>query len=257
MIGRSRELKELIRAWARVAPRTTGKAHTVVITGSPGVGKTRLVASALESFSPCPSAVFSGTARVHAPAPYDWLAAILAGHAPVELPIPPDALGWLAQHPDVPSQRYAPDALLRLAVRAVRALVGDGPAVLVVEDLHALDPASLNLVGELATTSNLSALLVVTSRPPDTAVSPRLAARTLARLVRRARARSANICARCGRSTSARFSPRRTRASASPPPRRTRYGSEPPAIRTGSRSCSPPRARAAPRRSPPNRCPPT
>jgi DNA-binding CsgD family transcriptional regulator len=182
MIGRSRELKELIRAWARVAPRTTDKAHTVVITGAPGVGKTRLVASALESFSPCPSAVFSGTARVHAPAPYDWLAAILAGHGPVDPPIPPDALGWLAQHPDVPSQRYAPEALLRLAVRAVRALVGDGPAVLVVEDLHALDPASLNLVGELATTSNLSALLVVTSRPPDTAVSPRLAARTLARL---------------------------------------------------------------------------
>ena len=182
MIGRSRELKELIRAWARVAPQSTGKAHTAVITGSPGVGKTLLVASALESFSPRPSAVFSGTARVHAPAPYDWLAAILAGRGTEELPIPRDALGWLAQHPDVPTQRYAPDALLRLAVRAVRALVGDGPAVLVVEDLHALDPASLNLVGELATTSNLSALLVVTSRPPDTAVSPRLAARTLARL---------------------------------------------------------------------------
>ncbi len=182
MVGRSRELKELIRAWARVAAGTTGKAHTAVITGSPGVGKTRLVASALESLSPRPSAVFSGTARVHAPAPYDWLAAILAGRPTVELPIPHDALGWLAQHPDVPTQRYTPDALLRLAVRAVHALVGDGPAVLVVEDLHALDPASLNLVGELATTSNMPVLLVVTSRPPDTAVSPRLAARTLARL---------------------------------------------------------------------------
>jgi DNA-binding CsgD family transcriptional regulator len=182
MIGRSRELNELIRIWTRVAAGTTDAAGTVVITGSPGIGKTRLVASALESFSPRPSDVFSGTARVHAPGPYDWLAAILAGRGTDELPIPPEALGWLAQHPDVPSQRYAPEALLRLAVRAVRSLVGDGPAVLVVEDLHALDPASLNLVGELATTSNLPAMLLVTSRPPDTAVSPKLAARTLARL---------------------------------------------------------------------------
>ena len=62
-------------------------------------------------------------------------------------------------------------------------LVGDGPAVLIVEDLHALDPASLNLVGELATTSDLSALLrghESSSRPLPSRL--RLTARTLARL---------------------------------------------------------------------------
>jgi DNA-binding NarL/FixJ family response regulator len=47
----------------------------------------------------------------------------------------------------------------------------------VVEDLHALDPASLNLIADLATT-RLPALLVVTSRP---ATAP-LVADTLARL---------------------------------------------------------------------------
>jgi DNA-binding CsgD family transcriptional regulator len=98
------------------------------------------------------------------------------------LPVPADALAWLAQDPDAPTERYTPSALLRLAVQTVRALVGRGPAVLVVEDLHALDPASLNVVGELATAPDLPALLVVTSRPPGTALSPRLAARTLARL---------------------------------------------------------------------------
>jgi DNA-binding CsgD family transcriptional regulator len=54
--------------------------------------------------------------------------------------------------------------------------------VVVVEDLHALDPASLNLVGELAAAADLGALLLVTSRPADQAVSPALVARTLARL---------------------------------------------------------------------------
>ena len=42
-----------------------------------------------------------------------------------------------------------------------------GPAVLVVEDLHALDPASLNLVAELAAAPELPVLLLVTSRPTE------------------------------------------------------------------------------------------
>jgi DNA-binding NarL/FixJ family response regulator len=117
---------------------------------------------------------------VHSPAPYDWLAAVLAGRDTADLDGPPDALSWLKQDPDVPRERYTPDALLRIAVTAVRALVRDAPAVLVVEDLHALDPASLNLVAELATT-DLPALLLVTSQPPE---EP-LTARALARLTGR------------------------------------------------------------------------
>jgi DNA-binding NarL/FixJ family response regulator len=122
-----------------------------------------------------------GSARLHSPAPYDWLAAVLAGRDLAGLRIPPDALRWLAQDPDVPRERYTPEALLRIAVATVRELVGDGPAVLVAEDLHALDPASLTLIAELAT-ADLPALLLVTSQPPDGAVSPLLTARTLARL---------------------------------------------------------------------------
>src|SRR5688572_22555396 len=69
-----------------------------------------------------------------------------------------------------------------MAVRTVRELVGAGPAIIVVEDLHALDPASLNLVAELATAPELRALLLVTSQPPEASVAPELVARTLARL---------------------------------------------------------------------------
>jgi two-component system, NarL family, nitrate/nitrite response regulator NarL len=178
MVGRTDALDELRRAWERVG--ATRRCVPAVITGLPGTGKSTLVSAALQLTTP--QVILSGSARLHSPAPYDWLAAVLAGLGPRPgLPVPPDALAWLAQDPDVPRERYTPDALLRLAVTTVRTLVGGRPAVLVVEDLHALDPASLNLIGELAA-ADLPALLVVTSRPPEAAVSPLLTARVLARL---------------------------------------------------------------------------
>jgi DNA-binding CsgD family transcriptional regulator len=60
----------------------------------------------------------------------------------------------------------------------VHELVGRGPALLVVEDLHALDPASLSLIAELACDPTLPAMLLVTSLPARHG----LVARTLARL---------------------------------------------------------------------------
>jgi two-component system nitrate/nitrite response regulator NarL len=177
MVGRAPALDELRRAWVRV--RDHGESITAVLTGAAGTGKSTLVTALLTAAGRPASLV--GAARVHSPAPYDWLAAVLAGRDASGLDAPADALAWLQQHPDVPRERYTPDALLRIAVTAVRALIGDGPAVLVVEDLHALDPASLNLVAALAAT-DLKALLLVTSQPPEAAVSPELAARTLARL---------------------------------------------------------------------------
>ncbi|MGI5211421.1 AAA family ATPase [Plantactinospora sp. CA-290183] len=181
MVGRAGELAEFALAWETVTAGSS-RAGSVVVTGAAGVGKSLLVTAALDALSPRPALVLSGAARLHSPAPYDWLAAALSGRDTRDLPLPPDALAWLGQHPNAPRERYAPDALLRLAARTVRALVGAGPAVLLVEDLHALDPASLNLVGELAAAPGLPALLVVASRPADEAVSPRLVAATLARL---------------------------------------------------------------------------
>jgi two-component system, NarL family, nitrate/nitrite response regulator NarL len=177
MVGRAAALDELRHAWTTVMDG--GKGMPAVITGAPGTGKSTLVAAVVQATGA--GTILIGSARVHSPAPYDWLAAVLAARPGGDLPVPPDALAWLAQEPDVPRERYAPDALLRLAVRTVRALVGAGPAVLVAEDLHALDPASLNLVAELAA-ADLPALLLVTSQPPEAAVAPELTARTLARL---------------------------------------------------------------------------
>jgi two-component system, NarL family, nitrate/nitrite response regulator NarL len=180
MVGRAPAVEELRRALDAVR---AGKGPvTAVVTGAAGTGKSALTGALLQVAAP--TRVFAGAARVHSPAPYDWLAAVLAGHDSTISGVPGDALSWLKQDPDVPRERYTPDALLRIAVTTVRALVGDSPAVLVVEDLHALDPASLNLVAELAA-ADLPALLLVTSQPPEAAVSPQLTARTLARLTGR------------------------------------------------------------------------
>ena len=180
MVGRAPAVEELRRAWSRVRPN--GKPITAVVTGAAGTGKSALVGAVRQAAGS--TKILSGAARVHSPAPYDWLAAALQRHDTDRIVVPRDALSWLKQDPDVPRERYTPDALLRIAVTTVRGLVGSDPAVLVVEDLHALDPASLNLVAELAAT-DLPALLLVTSQPPEAAVSPRLTARTLARLTGR------------------------------------------------------------------------
>lgn len=177
MVGRSAEMKEIVRAWSQLNGGGAGPC-TVIITGAPGIGKSRLVSAVVGEVSPRAAVVLSGAARLHSPAPYDWLASILSRHRAPELSIPADALAWLAQDSLVPEHRYAPGALLRLAVRAVHELVGKGPALLVVEDLHALDPASLSLVAELACDPALPAMLLVTSLPARQG----LVARTLARL---------------------------------------------------------------------------
>jgi two-component system nitrate/nitrite response regulator NarL len=180
MVGRAPALDELRRAWARV--RDHGDSITAVVTGAAGTGKSALVTALLAEVAP--ARTLAGAARVHSPAPYDWLAAVLATRDTTALDVPAGALAWLKQDPDVPRERYTPDALLRIAVRAVRALVDGPPAVLVVEDLHALDPASLNLVGELAGL-DVPALLLVTSQPAEASVAPGLTERTLARLTGR------------------------------------------------------------------------
>ncbi|MFI6261553.1 AAA family ATPase [Micromonospora sp. NPDC051006] len=182
MVGRAGELAELDRAWSILTADRRPAPTVAVITGAAGVGKSLLVAAALDGFAPRPAVVLSGAARVHSPAPYDWLAAVLSGRDTSRLDLPPDALAWLAQQPTAPRERYAPGTLLRLAVRTVRLLVGAGPAVLVVEDLHSLDPASLNLIGELATAADLPALLMVATRPAAESVAPDLAVRALSRL---------------------------------------------------------------------------
>ena len=65
MVGREAELAELTAAWSR----TAGRVLPVVVTGTAGTGKSRLVAAALADLDPRPATVLTGRARLHSPAP--------------------------------------------------------------------------------------------------------------------------------------------------------------------------------------------
>ena len=175
LIGRAGELDAISSAWIAANADTT----TVLVTGEAGSGKSRLVAEAIERLSPEPDIVLAGAARTHGPAPYDWLASVLTGRDLAGLAIEPSVLGWLTQRGG--TARLAPATMLRAATEVVRSLLATKRAVLVVEDLHDLDPASLTLVAELVGTA-VPALVLVTSRSPQEAAFPPVAGRTLRRL---------------------------------------------------------------------------
>jgi DNA-binding NarL/FixJ family response regulator len=178
---RSEEHAMVASSWENVIADGGGP-QIVVVTGEAGSGKSRLVTDAAAALRPDAATVLSGRARTHSPAPYDWIASALSGRAPADAGVVPgDALAWLTQRPDAPARRFVPDALLRVASDLVRSLIGAGPGVLVIEDLHDLDPASLALIAELAA-QPLPALFLVTSRSPDEGAYPALAARVLGRL---------------------------------------------------------------------------
>lgn len=176
MVGRDDDLATVDAAWRLLAAEPQ-RARIVVVTGDAGAGKSRLVAEAVARLDPAPGLVLTGQSRAVGPAPYDWMASALSGRPLDAVGVPDDALAWLTQRAESPARRFAPEALLRAGVDAVRALQRGRPGVLVVEDLHDLDPASLDLVSELAVAADLPVLLLITSRS-----AAGLAARVLARV---------------------------------------------------------------------------
>ena len=125
MVGRAAALEELRRARVRV--RDHGVTITAVLTGAAGTGKSAPVTAALPETAT--TNVLAGAARVPSPAPYDWLASVLAGQDTRGRDTSARAPSWLKQDPDVPRERYTPGALLRIAVSTVRMVVGGAPAV--------------------------------------------------------------------------------------------------------------------------------
>jgi predicted ATPase len=138
LVGRDDERERLVDALAECR---SGTGRLVLVSGEAGVGKSRLVTEALSAWDGCR---LSATARPGA-GPYAVLTEVLR-------PDPGRRRG------EGKCDDWRDDGEL---TDALRALVGRGPTVLVLEDLHLADAATLELLPALADALEPEALLLV------------------------------------------------------------------------------------------------
>ena len=179
LVGRDRELQQLLAAWSGAR---RGGGAVVTISGEPGTGKTRLAAELLERTradgartASCAALDLGGGAPLA-------LWAELIGDLTADLETVPLDAAWPsvlgALVPDLghrlgcqpgPRVSASPDlerARLSEATVALLEWVGRQPLVLLLEDVHAADTASLELAGYVGRrVARLPALIVLTRRP--------------------------------------------------------------------------------------------
>jgi class 3 adenylate cyclase len=213
MVGRDRELALLLKRWARAR---AGEGQGVLLTGEPGIGKSRIRRALLDAVADEPharisyqcspyhgdSALWPVIQQLHHAAGLekddptegrlDKLEALLeqAGGRAVA-PLIADLIGLdgvarygeLGLTPQVQRARTL-DALVGLLL----GLAAGQPVLAVVEDAHWIDPTTLEMIERcLACIADARVLLLVTSRPerqPELADHPHIARLVLNRLGR-------------------------------------------------------------------------
>ena len=191
LIGRDDELALLLRRWRDA---TSGHGNAVLITGEPGIGKSRLVAALDEQLLGQPHIALRYFCQPHRRdtplAPFiaqfehaagfvrgdgvgeKWakIRAVLMPHSPPEdaaliadiLALPPDEA---APRLDLSAQRRKEAAFATLS-RQFTALTRTQPVLVLVEDMHWSDPTSRELLEQLfEVMERLPVLLVLTYRP--------------------------------------------------------------------------------------------
>jgi DNA-binding winged helix-turn-helix (wHTH) protein/tetratricopeptide (TPR) repeat protein len=188
-VGRESVLDRLQRG---IEAAWRGTRQIAFVTGEPGIGKTGVVEALLERVAVDPRVWIAhgqcvetyGTAEPYLPVldalgrlcregGSDWLVTLLRKHAPtwlVQLP-------WLLDRVDRDGLQRdllgaTRERMLREMAEAIEALTADAPLVLVLEDLHWSDTATLDLVSLLARRQEAARLLLIgTYRPVDVTVS--------------------------------------------------------------------------------------
>ena len=175
--GRALEWAELDAALAAAQTR----AELVLVSGAAGIGKTRLVRDWTDRAAASGSLVLWGTfdsvgAPLSLQAPLDALHRYVAGSADpyADEVLGPEAalvgplLGLRAGAAPVNSESGFAQGALFAALLAVCVRAGqDGPAILVLDDVHAADPATLSWLSFVRRRSAGSPLLVVVTARPD------------------------------------------------------------------------------------------
>ena len=212
LVGREEELEILLRRWSKAK---SGEGQVVLLSGEPGIGKSRLTAALLERLaaerhtrlrnfcSPqhTDSALYPIIGQIeraagfrHDDAPQaklDKLDALLAQSS-----TSPNDAALLAEMLSLPNDGRYPaleltsperrQKTLETLVSQVTTVARQNPLLMIFEDAHWGDPTSLELFGRIADKiPNLRVLLIVTYRPefnPPWIGRPYVAALTLNRL---------------------------------------------------------------------------
>jgi DNA-binding SARP family transcriptional activator len=177
-VGREHELEKLR---GLLAEAYAGRGRLVLLTGEPGVGKTRIAAELARLASALGAQVLWGRCyeREGAPPYWPWLQAIRpyvatcrpdrlrlelgpgAGAIADVLPEVRDRLGEVESPRGAPDERQARFRLLDAIASFLRRAAQREPLVLVLEDLHGADAASLALLDFVARELETTRLLVV------------------------------------------------------------------------------------------------
>ena len=147
MAGRAEELAAL-RA---LLPRDGDPARVAVVRGEAGSGKSRLTRALVETV-PAGTVVTRCAGHPNAPTPYG-----LVHEAAADL-----VDGWTG----VPVQR---GSALRMAAALLRQALGEGPGILIAEDLHWADADSVAAIAELLRGQQTNLLIVATLRDEEIA----------------------------------------------------------------------------------------
>ena len=173
LVGRDRELAEARAFWHRASQ---GQGQVLLISGEPGVGKTRLVRELATWVEVSGGRVLVGECYAEGGAPYAPIAQmiraalILGGNLSLPNPVLADLAtispDLRTRQPDLPSnQPLDPQAekqrLFESVTAMCMALAGETPLMLILDDAHWADGGTLSLLRHLARRLRQSRTLVV------------------------------------------------------------------------------------------------
>ena len=184
LIGRAPELERAHEIWAKV---NTGEARALLISGEPGIGKSRLAREILAMTKPSGAEVLEGQCIAEDSAPYAPIAQIIRSVMIKweSLPLSNSVLAHLltlapdlaSQFPDLPANpSLDPQSAQRLLFESVTAFLASlaqikqTPLLLFVEDIHWADSGTLSLLRHLtrkAAALKIKLLLILTYRDAE------------------------------------------------------------------------------------------